>query len=669
MRARRHFAFAALLVPLLACVSTQDFGSAPKPVDEAGPPTENDGGPGPFDDASTKPGTFGWEWMNPSPTGRNLHAIGGTSPSDVWVAGEGGNVAHWNGSKWDLRRRGIGGETRWFSIGAKSANDVWLAGEIAGRVEVSKWDGRDFAPSFPFTGADFRIFSHGEGTRLFAVVGWDILELDAGTWKKTDTSENPVFGPPIDVVTLANGDAWTILTGGKLMRLPAGTKTWKLEAPLDGMPTNVAGLAISGAGTRVCAFYTGRQSVGVGLLAFDGATWTVGPTSTTPIPVPTTRQGARALCFADGNAALVDGELVGYASPTTAPAWHKPFDYPNQRIFGAWGSFSVGNFGALLRHTGGSFDGKEVGPTIRKEIFAIDVGLDGTVVAANAEQIDRSMGNVVFFENGVFAPRATSGFSGPRIPVGVAAIDQNDTWVLANDGSRVGVARLVSGKWSVTRVLQTSSPLEVDEPLAIFAPAKDDVWVTARKKCPDTGPKLPNDGCTKPRAPFAWHYRGVTWESVAVTSAYKSIHGSGPNDVWFAGDDLAHWDGKALTKSSVVQGPLAGVWSSDPTRVWVWGERGALYDGKTTLTPVEKALGAGTEWTTTGIAEAKNGDVFVLTKQGTGTALLWFDKTRTKLVEQVSSDLPLGAIRGRGDQLWAIGEGGAALWFATPSLK
>lgn len=652
-----------------ACVSTQDFGSEPKPVDEGGPPIENDGGPGPFDDASTQPGTFAWEWINPTPTGRTLHAVGGTSPSDVWVAGEGGNIAHWNGTKWDLRRRGVGGETRWFSIGARSANDVWLAGEVAGRVEVVKWDGKDFAPSFPFAGGDFRIFSHGEGARLFAVVGWDILELEAGMWKKTDTSENPVFGAPVDLVTLANGDAWTILAGGKLMRLPAGTKAWKLEPPLADMPANVAGLAIASAGPRVCAFYTGRQSTGVGLLAFDGATWTLSPTSTSPIPIPATPQGARALCFADGSAALVDGELVAYASPTTAPGWRKPNDYPNQITLGAWGSFTVGNYGALLRHTSGSMAGQEVGPTIRKEIFAIDVGLDGTVVAANAEQIDRSMGNVVFFEGGVLAPWSGSGFAAPRIPVGVAALDQNDAWVLANDGSRVGVAHLVNDKWSVTRTLQTSSPLEIDEPLAIFAPAKDDVWVTARKKCPDTGPKLPNDGCTKPRTPFAWHYRGGTWESVAVTSAYKSIHGSSPNDVWFAGDDLAHWDGKTLTKSSVVKGPLAGVWSSTPARIWVWGDRGALYDGKTTLTPVEQALGAGTEWTTTGIAEAKNGDVFVLTKQGTGTALLWFDKTRTKLVEQVSSDLSLGAIRGRGDQLWAIGEGGAALRFATPSLK
>jgi len=146
-----------------------------------------------------------------------------------------------------------------------------------------------------------------------------------------------------------------------------------------------------------------------------------------------------------------------------------------------------------------------------------------------------------------------------------------------------------------------------------------------------------------------------------------AIHGRGPNDVWLAGDGLAHRDGKALTHIEAVTGRFTGVWASAPGWVWLWGDRAVLFHGKTT--PVEKALGAASEWTTTGIAEAANGDVFVLTKRGTGTALLWFDPTRTKLVEQVSSDLELWALRGRGDRLWAVGAGGATLRFGVPNPK
>ena len=64
-----------------------------------------------------------------------------------------------------------------------------------------------------------------------------------------------------------------------------------------------------------------------------------------------------------------------------------------------------------------------------------------------------------------------------------------------------------------------------------------------------------------------------------------------------------------------------------------------------------------------GIAEAANGDVFVLTKQSVGTQLLWFDPTHEKLIDVVSSDLELVAIRGRGEQMAAVGNGGAYLQF------
>jgi hypothetical protein len=105
-----------------------------------------------------------------------------------------------------------------------------------------------------------------------------------------------------------------------------------------------------------------------------------------------------------------------------------------------------------------------------------------------------------------------------------------------------------------------------------------------------------------------------------------------------------------------------------PGRVWLWGERSVLFDGQTS-TPIKAALQSASDWKVDGIAESTAGDVFVLTKRGTGTSLLWFDPTRTRLVEQVTSDLPLLAIRGRGDQLWAVGEGGASLRFAPPRVR
>lgn len=660
----------SLLVASAACLSVQDFGGDAPAPDDAGAP--DDAEP-PFSDAAKPPsGTYEWQWVNPAPTGRALYGISGTSASDVWVAGEGGTVAHYNGTSWDRRRVGADG-ARWFSVGTRAKDDVWVAGEDNGKIDVVHFDGKAWVESYPFAGSAFGGFSAGPGSRLFAVVDWDILELSStGTWKRTDTSANDVFGAPVGVWTMASGEAWALTSGAQILHLPAGSTKWELLPPVPGKPSGVAGLSMAGAGSRLCAFYTGRSgTTGMGYLTYDGA-WHAGPISTDPLPLDATPHGARSACFSDGSGLFVNGELAYSATPTTAPAAHDVYDFQGEKLFGAWSpdgttAYAVGALGAFVARTAGSLEGKEVGPTLRKDLLAVDVGLDGTVLAADASQPDRSSGgDVLFYRGGALVPWSGNGFLPPRIPVAVASIDEGDAWVLANDGSKVGVAHYRDGAWGVTRFLDQG--VTMSDPLAIWAPAKNDVWVTAREHCPDFDP-LPNGACSKTSlAAYAWHYDGSAWTEIPCPAIYRSIHGSGPNDVWFAGDGVAHWDGKKLSRVSALTGAFTGVWASAPGRAWLWGDRAVLWDGKST-TPVEKALGAAAEWTTTGIAESQDGDVFVLTKRAAGTALLWFDPSHTKLVEQVSSDLELWAIRGRGDQLWAIGAGGASLRFAPPAVR
>ncbi len=110
------------------------------------------------------------------------------------------------------------------------------------------------------------------------------------------------------------------------------------------------------------------------------------------------------------------------------------------------------------------------------------------------------------------------------------------------------------------------------------------------------------------------------------------------------------------------------MWSSTKGRVWLWGDRTILYEGGTAV-PATKALGVASDWDVTGIAESAAGDVFVVVKRGaSGSAILWFDRTRTRLVEELTSDLSLSKIGGRNGEVWAVGEGGAALRFAPAEL-
>ncbi len=693
--------FTSFLVLCASCVSVQDFpgptppsGLADADADaeagalgletgtraaiDAGASAESGSAPPPLPPVE---GTLRWEWANPAPTGKSLFGIGGTSENDIWVAGDGGTVAHFDGTRWNIRHRGAE-TTRYFAVGVKGPKNVWVAGDSGGQIGVVHFDGTAWIDSYPFAGSAFGTFSHGPGARLFAVVDYSIVELtDDGTWVKTDTHVNDVFGAPADVWVASSGEAWALTgeglpiaaegTGGaKLLRLPAGSRTWQMIAQPAGVPTGAVGLALSGAGTQACAFYTGNASgTGFGFLRYDGQAWSVASTDpmqhVTPDGAP---HGSRLACLANGAGVLTyGGELfAASATPPAPPNLQTPYDFPGERLFGAWSpdgreAYGIGTLGAFMTQTSAGNHWLEGAQTLRQDLLGADVGLDGAVMAVTARDVNRSAGgDVIQWQEGWRKTQPKGALQGPSSPAAVAVIRGDDAWVLSNDNSMVGVSHW-TGSFGLTRFLGSA------EALAVFAPADNDVWVSGRQRCPDFDP-LPGAACSKSLRGYLWHYDGTTWTPLDAPAAYVSIHGTGPRDVWFAGDAVAHWDGSALVPVAALTEKFAGVWSSAPGRVWLWGEHSVLYDG-TTSTPLQQALHASTEWVVGGIAESSAGDVFVLTTRATGTSLLWFDPTHTRLIEQLSSDLALTAIRGRGNELWAIGSGGASLRFALPDLR
>ena len=638
-----------LLLALTSCLWVLDFGGSASNVDAG-------------EVFPTPDGTWRWQWANPSPTGKSLHATGGTSASDIWVGGEGGTIAHFDGARWDQVRRSAEA-TRYFAIGTMKPNDVWAATDTNGKISAEHYDGTTWVESYPFAGATLNGFSHGSGGRLFAFVEWNVLELQAdGTWKSTDTTENQTFGPPADIWVSDAGEAWTITTGAKLLRLPKGSEHWVLQPPL--VEANAVGLSLSGAGTTACAFFTGRTSpLGGGFLRYDGASWSVGKRASAPLSVTTTTpHGSRSACYSDGSGVFIDEQGMIEATLPVAPTPRGSFNFQGEKPLGAMSlegsvAYVVGARGAFQTRAPGASSSIERGPTTRKDLYAVDVGFDGSIFGVDAAQPIRDLGGDVLQWNEGWKKPQASGLAGPSIPVAVAVVASNDVWVATNDSSRVGVAHW-TGQWGVTRFL--SNGFAGAEALAIFSPGKSDVWIAGRSRCQ-------SPPCSTPTG-FIWHYDGSEWLGIDAPGEYVSVHGTGSSDVWFAGSNVAHWDGKALSVVSNVAGKFEGVWSSAEKRVWLWGAQSFLYDGQA-LTPIADALHAPIEWTVQGMAESASGDVFVLTKRATGTTLLWFDSTRTRLVEQFSSEMGLVAIRGRGNSLWAVGEGGATLRFGPPQLR
>jgi len=659
-----------------ACVSTQDYGGAAPtaPGPEAGL------------DGATPSATFRWEWVNPSPTGRTLAAIAGLDETNLWVAGEGGTIARFDGVAFQpaARRPSI---NRYFAIGVTSArpSEVHVAGlDASGAVVVERYDGTSWVESYPFAGSSFRAFSHGPGPRLFAITGGSIAELSSdGTWVPTSAMTGE-HGDPVDVWVAPSGEAWAITgegwdiptatttIGAWLLHLPAGSRTWSIEAPPATVPLRSSGLAISGEGEEPCAFYTGQDPRSpAGFLRRSGGAsgaWAASPVSANPLaaePEGSLSRGARSTC-AGGGGLLVRGEHTVVASGTTAAPTITASGLPERSLRSAiaWGTgatHAVGALGSFVTWDAGKRTWQSRLPISRRDILAVDVAGDGTAMAVDSISAV-SGGQTLIYQDGLLVPAKGKGLLGPSLPLAVAVVAADDAWVLTGDGRSLGYARW-TGAWSVTTPIASGM-----DGLAIWAAAPDDVWVTGRESCPDLVLD-PVGGCSKKDlAGFAWHREGTGWKRFATESPVLAIHGTGPGDVWFAGDVVSHWNGAELAPVPGITGKATGVWAAASDRVWLWGERALLWNGAT-ATPIREALGAATDWIVSGVAESAEGDVFVLTRQARGSALLWFDGATKKLEEQITSDLELRSIRGRGNELWAVGASGAALRFAPPALR
>lgn len=65
--------------------------------------------------------------------------------------------------------------------------------------------------------------------------------------------------------------------------------------------------------------------------------------------------------------------------------------------------------------------------------------------------------------------------------------------------------------------------------------------------------------------------------SLVPAQEYHAIWGSGPNDLWIAGDGQAlHYDGRAWTMTGLGNVTVRAIWGSGPADVWAVGDGGAI---------------------------------------------------------------------------------------------
>lgn len=129
----------------------------------------------------------GAEWcaVGGVPTQVTLSAVWGSSSADVWVAGEGGTLIHWDGAAWSTAASGT--ETALRALAGTSARDVW-AGGLDGTIlhfDGSSWSakqksgspwsfavGPDARPVYALLALPKQLWAGGSGSRAFDGTAW-----------------------------------------------------------------------------------------------------------------------------------------------------------------------------------------------------------------------------------------------------------------------------------------------------------------------------------------------------------------------------------------------------------------------------------------------------------------------------------------------------------------
>lgn len=499
----------------------------------------------------------GWCWMYPKPQGNALQAVFGFSNTDVWVAGDNGALAHfdgatwtehappgsknaalyriygaapndvwavgasaiyhWNGSAWtDASMPGT-----WLAIGGGAANDVWIAEASTGGA-VHQWNGTSWSSRpTPFGTARTIAFASSGGSTYAVSAQSGIAKLVGGTWGTVDAGNHvanaAAFVSPTQVVTAGDsGSVWFYDGNGWTEHVTPMTTSW----------TTITAASLSDVWV----------SDGFTAAHWNGTAWTQ---ATTNVRSSAGRQGL-------------------WLDSTGAPwlvAWNSQV-----RTFSA---------GAWTQRTTGTSDLVHIAGTADNDIWV-------TTIA----------GGTRHWNGTAWTDVVTPTPAGCEIR-DVWAAAANDAWIaLACSGETGDMAprRLLHWDGTAWSVLATfgaeTTPLGRLGFNAVWGSAANDVYAAAFTAL--------------------YHYNGTAWSPVAGgPTGGDAVFGVAANDHYVAqGNVLFHWNGTAWSMKTTTNVIVAGL-QTDASSVWLGAElarsnSGAFYDGSVFVTAPFVGTPAGT---------------------------------------------------------------------------
>ena len=209
--------------------------------------------------------------QEPSVSGGDWNALGGTTSDDVWGVGADGAVVHWNGVQWSPVSSGT--DFSLYDVWVAAPGDVWVVGG-------------DNASGFVLRGGPSGLaLQHETSVRLDGIWGtsaddvWavgqagTVLHWDGLSWTSVDS---PTDNSLLAVFGLSADDVWAVGTVGTLLHWDGST--WFVLDPVTTMPLlSVWGAStddIWAVGTYVRnppGMYTFKPST----IHWDGTSWSV----------------------------------------------------------------------------------------------------------------------------------------------------------------------------------------------------------------------------------------------------------------------------------------------------------------------------------------------------------------------------------------------------------
>jgi hypothetical protein len=562
----------------------------------------------------------GWCWSNPVPQGNTISSMCGRSPSDVWLAGGGGTLMHWDGTAWSLVPTGTSYDLKdvWCSPGGS----IWVVGDwsvlrlsngvvtnltppgtdtvyfdaVSGTTENDVW-----------IGARFDTALHWDGTKLTQMHRSSLNPLDGNTyfydvlararndvWFASATTtyhydganftEEPLVG--YDIRSIGPKHLWWVAGDSLLESTDQGVFTWsdQTSGPWQKVSTQLknSGGAFTLVGPSSQDLWTIPDPFGE-LLHWDGTTW-----STFNKDVYDWRCGYAP----DDNHVLVGGNGGRLARLATTPATvtaralvdeGRGWGLPN--FTGIWSS-ADGDVQAVPGPYRLTADGWTLAPVTGSipSVTAIWGSSANDVWAVGLE------GNAAHFD----------GHSWSTVDTGLPKVDSSTLFAITGTGpadvwavGRLGMVAHYDGtKW------KGAVAAGVSDLNAVWTGTPGDVWAVGANGAIQhyttaggwtvsgiSGATFssvwgagPSDIWAGEPLGTMWHWNGNKWASTELVQGFYALAGRASNDVWAAGrtGTVLHWNGTAWTSFSSTNEDLHALWVGPAGDVWMAGTGGTI---------------------------------------------------------------------------------------------